>query len=75
MGRRITRQGVWQVLRNWGGQAELRRNLSPRMIRHTAAKQMIVEDRPLDEIQRMLGHSNQLSTRSLVRRIKKAYSV
>ena len=70
MGKRISRQGLWQRLRSWGRRAELSQELSPRVIRHTAARQMILEGRRLGEIQRLLGHRNQLSTRFLVRRIK-----
>jgi integrase/recombinase XerD len=75
MGERITRQGVWQVLRSWGRQAKIRKAISPRILRHTAVKQMLLEDKPLVEIQKMLGHRNQFSTRALVRRIKKACNV
>ena len=70
MGKRISRQGIWQGLRNLGRRAELSQELSPRLIRHTAARQMILEGRRLGEIQRLLGHRNKLSTRFLVRRIK-----
>jgi len=70
MGKRISRQGLWQRLRSWGRRAELSQELSPRVIRHTAARQMILEGRRLGEIQRLLGHRNQLSTRFLVRRFK-----
>jgi integrase/recombinase XerD len=75
MGERITRQGVWQVLRTWGRQAKLRKTLSPRILRHTAVKQMLLENKTLGEIQQMLGHRNQFSTRALVRRIKKTCHV
>jgi integrase/recombinase XerD len=70
MGKRISRQGVWQRLQSWGQRAELSQELSPRVIRHTAARQMILEGRRLGEIQRLLGHRNKLSTRFLVRRLK-----
>jgi integrase/recombinase XerD len=72
MGGRISRQGIWQVLRIWGRHAKIRKKLSPRVLRHTAVKQMLIDGKTFDEIQHFLGHRNQLSTRSLVRRIKKA---
>lgn len=75
MGERITRQGVWQVLRMWGRQAKLRKPLSPRVLRHTAVRQMLMDKKKLSEIQKLLGHQNQLSTRALVRRIKKVCRV
>ncbi|MEK6221136.1 MAG: tyrosine-type recombinase/integrase [Chloroflexota bacterium] len=70
LGKRITRQGVWQILRNWGKEAGLSVPLSPRHIRHTAAQRMLDQGKSINEIQRLLGHRNQLSTRFLVRRLK-----
>lgn len=71
MGGRISRQGVWQVVRNWGKVSGLSQPLSPRIIRHTAAYRMVKEGKSIEEIQRLLGHRNLLSTRALVRRLKK----
>lgn len=72
LGRRITRQGFWQILKNLGEGANLSQPLSPRIIRHTAAKMMVSTGKPIVEIQKLLGHRNPLSTRFLVRRIKAA---
>jgi integrase/recombinase XerD len=71
MGGRISRQGVWQLLRNWGKQAKLKQILSPRVVRHTAACNMLASGKRIEEIQRYLGHRNLISTRSLVRRLKR----
>ncbi|MBN2500400.1 MAG: tyrosine-type recombinase/integrase [Anaerolineales bacterium] len=70
MGGRMSRQGIWQVLRNWGNQVNISRELSPRLIRRTAAARMIDKELPLKEIQRSLGHRNVLSTRALMRRMR-----
>ncbi|MFC1936116.1 tyrosine-type recombinase/integrase [Chloroflexota bacterium] len=75
MGGRISRQGVWQVLRKWGRKAKIKKGLSPRLIRHTAAKHMVEAGKSPEEIQRLLGHRNLFSTLSLVRRLKKTYSL
>lgn len=71
MGGRISRQGVWQVLRKWGQQAGLKNTLSPRTLRHTAAMRMVKGGILVDEIQRTLGHRNPFSTQALLRRLKK----
>lgn len=68
-GGRMSRQGVWQVLRQWGRRARLPVTLSPRLIRHTAALRMWQSGRPIIEIQSLLGHSNMLSTQALLRRL------
>ena len=70
LGGRITRQGVWQMIKKIGKQTRLKKTVSPRVIRHTAARQMLVDGRSLKEIQVSLGHHNKFSTRSLVRRLK-----
>lgn len=71
-GGRMTRQGVWQVLRQWGHKARLPVTLSPRLARHTAASNLAHTGRPMAEIQTMLGHSNPLSTQALLRRLAAA---
>ncbi|MBW8012225.1 MAG: tyrosine-type recombinase/integrase [Chloroflexi bacterium] len=72
MGGRMSRQGVWQGLRNWGEKAGLEQRLSPRLLRHTAVKRMISNGLTITEIQHLLGHRNPLSTRALLRRLKAA---
>jgi integrase/recombinase XerD len=68
-GGRMTRQGVWQVLRQWGHKANLPVTLSPRLARHTAAYRLVRSKRPVKEIQSLLGHTNPLSTQALLRRL------
>jgi integrase/recombinase XerD len=68
-GGRMTRQGVWQVLRQWGYKANLPVTLSPRLARHTAAFHLARSKRPVKEIQALLGHTNPLSTQALLRRL------
>jgi integrase/recombinase XerD len=70
MGRRMSRQGVWQSLRNWGRQANLSRELTPRLLRYTAAKSMVKANRSPEQMQKLLGHRNVLSTKALIRRLK-----
>ncbi|MEN8242901.1 MAG: tyrosine-type recombinase/integrase, partial [Chloroflexota bacterium] len=72
MGGRITRQGAWQVIKAWGIAAGLEIALSPRVLRHTAVRRMIEQDKPLKKIQQMLGHNNEHSTQALLRKILKS---
>jgi integrase/recombinase XerD len=66
---RMSRQGIWQILRYWGRLLNPPVVLSPRLVRHTAALHMARKGRPLPEIQALLGHSNPLSTQALLRRL------
>jgi integrase/recombinase XerD len=68
-GGRMSRQGVWQALRQWGQKASLPIPLSPRLLRHTAVIRMVHSGRTPAEIQVLLGHSNPLSTQALLRRL------
>lgn len=70
MGRRMSRQGIWQILRHWGKRVDPPVDLSPRLVRHTAAMNMSRNGRSLSEIQALLGHSNPLSTQALLRRLE-----
>jgi integrase/recombinase XerD len=69
MNGRMSRQGIWQILRYWGRLLSPPVVLSPRLVRHTAALHMARNGRPLSEIQALLGHSNPLSTQALLRRL------
>lgn len=71
MGGRITRQGVWQVIQAWGDAAGLGVSLSPRILRHTAVRNMLAEGREVEEIQKLLGHGNRHSTQALIRKLAK----
>lgn len=68
-GGRMSRQSVWQVLRQWGKKAGLPFTLSPRLVRHTAVVQLLEDGKTADELQAMLGHTNPLSTQALLRRL------
>jgi integrase/recombinase XerD len=70
MNGRMSRQGIWQILRHWGRMVAPPITLSPRLVRHTAALRMLQSGRSLEEIQALLGHSNPLSTQALLRRLQ-----
>jgi integrase/recombinase XerD len=74
LGKRLSRQGVWQIFRHWGQRANFSETLSPRRIRHTAALHLARDGRPINEIQTLLGHNNILSTHALLRRLKRSCS-
>lgn len=71
MGSRITRQGVWQLVKDWGLKADLGKSLSPRLLRNTNIKRMVNGGLSVGEIQQKLGHNNRYSTRALVRKINR----
>ncbi len=68
-GARMSRQGIWQMLRLLGDKAGLKITLSPRLLRHTTAYRMVRQGRNIGELQTYMGHSNPLSTQALIRRL------
>jgi integrase/recombinase XerD len=69
---RLSRQGIWQILKAWGELLNPPVKITPRQVRHTAAVRMANSGRPLSEIQAVLGHRNPFSTRALLRRLRAA---
>jgi len=67
-GSRITRQGIWQIVKKWGRQAGLGNDFSPRSIRHYAIWKMIRHNKSVEEIKSLIGHKNINSTMNLIKR-------
>jgi len=53
----LTTHQLGVVVREVGCEAGLERRLTPHMLRHTFAKQLVDAGRPLTEVQQLLGHS------------------
>ncbi len=72
IGSRLSRQGIWQILKHWGAMSRTSTPISPRIIRNTAALKLSQSGVPLPQIQALLGHSNPLSTQAFLRRLEAA---
>lgn len=62
-GERITRQGVWKIIRYYGEKAGISRNLNPQMIRNSFAAHMIMNGADLKSLQELLGHEDIAATK------------
>jgi integrase/recombinase XerD len=60
-GDRITRQGVWLLLRAVAQEAGLKK-ITPQILRHTYAYQLLTKGEDLREVQARLGHANLITT-------------
>ena len=61
-GRRITRQGLWKILRDYGRQAGLERRLTPHTLRNSFAVHMLQNGADLKTLQELMGHDDITAT-------------
>jgi len=76
-GDRLTRQGLWQILKAYAKAAGLGNKVTPHTLRHSFATHMLSGGADLRAVQEMLGHANisttQVYTHVSSEHIKRAY--
>jgi len=77
-GERLTRQGLWQILKAYAKAAGLGERVTPHTLRHSFATHMLGGGADLRAVQEMLGHANisttQIYTHVSSGHIRKAYN-
>jgi integrase/recombinase XerD len=57
-GKRLTRQGLWLIIKGHVRDAGLDSNVTPHTLRHSFATHMLDDGANLRDVQRLLGHAN-----------------
>jgi integrase/recombinase XerD len=61
-GRRLTRQGLWSILKKRARQAGLEQRFTPHVLRHSCATHMLEGGADIRTVQEMLGHASLRTT-------------
>ncbi len=76
-GDRLTRQGLWQILKEYAKSAELEADITPHTLRHSFATHMLNGGADLRSVQELLGHANisttQIYTHLTTEHIRSSY--
>jgi integrase/recombinase XerD len=71
-GERLTRQGLWLIIKEYVRDAEIAMPVTPHTLRHSFAVQMLNRGEDLQSVQRMLGHANVATTQVYARIVEGA---
>ena len=76
-GKRITRQGLWKILKEYGEKADIKHKLTPNTLRNSFAVHMLQNGADLKSLQELMGHEDITATQMYLsatkNRIKDVY--
>lgn len=70
-GEKLTRQGLWLIIKGYARQAGLNTEVTPHTLRHSFAVHRLNKGSSLEDIQRLLGHAN-ISTTQIYTQMEQA---
>ncbi|MBF0588555.1 MAG: site-specific tyrosine recombinase XerD [Magnetococcales bacterium] len=57
-GKAMTRQNFWHIVKNYAGEADIKKKISPHVLRHAFASHLLNHGADLRAVQMMLGHAD-----------------
>lgn len=66
-GERLTRQGLWLIIKEYVREADIQTPVTPHTMRHSFAVHMLHQGENIATVQRLLGHANKATTQMYAR--------
>ena len=72
-GDRLTRQGMWKIIKGYAEEAQIKKTITPHTIRHSFAAHLLENGAGIKDIKDMLGHSGISSTQVYTQIVKEMH--
>ena len=73
-GERLTRQGLWLIIKEYVREAGIATPVTPQTLRHSFAVHLLNDGADVQAVQRLLGHANLSTTQMYARLVETAES-